>query len=355
MKLIHTSDIHLASPLTARLPVDKLAERRAELAATLTRMVDEAKSIGADAIIIAGDLFDSESITARQLDTALAIIEYASPLRFFYLPGNHERDVLERKAEALPKNLRIFGEEWTYFTIGEVTIAGRSRASEDMFDTLDLLPDDKNVVVLHGELRERCDSSGAIGLKDAAERHIDYMALGHYHSYSEARIDRRGIAVYSGTPEGRGFDEAGALGFCLVEIADTLTHRFIPFSKRTIHVKDICVTGIARTAEILQKISDILLDIPKKDILRVNLSGERELSLHLDTKYIENAFSGKVYYLDIKDKSRLSVRLDDYKYDKSLRGEFIRLCLSDNSLSDSEREKIIHCGLAALGNEAFDE
>lgn len=355
MKLIHTSDVHLYSPLTTRLPSDKISERRAELTATLTRMINTASSEGVAAVIIAGDLFDSEKITAKQLDTALSMIESARGLMFYYLPGNHERDVLTKKAEQLPENLRIFGTGWTYFTIGNVTLAGRSETEPDMFDTLDLLPDDKNIVVLHGEVRDRSETGGVIGIRDAQNRNIDYMALGHYHTYSQQIIDRRGTAVYSGAPEGRGFDEEGVLGYSQLEINETVEHRFIPFAKRTLHIRELDISGCTKTVDVLQKTAALISDIPKKDITRVVLTGERALDLRLDTRYVEDSFRDKLYYFEIKDKSRLSIKLDDYKYDKSLRGEFIRLCIADTSLSDLERERVIHCGLAALGNEAFDE
>ena len=47
------------------------------------------------------------------------------------------------------------------------------------------------------------------------------------------------------------------------------------------------------------------------------------------------------YYFEIKDSSKLMTRAEDYKYDKSLKGEFIRLCLDDDSLSDEEKEKML--------------
>ena len=356
MKLIHTSDIHLASPLTTRLPSTKVSERRAELAATFARMIREAELSGADAVIIAGDLFDSEKITAKQLDTALSVIEGSADMSFFYLPGNHERDVLMSKAGTIPKNLHIFDKDWTYFTVGNLTVAGRSETSSDMFDTLDLLPDDKNIVVLHGELRDKSAEGGIVGLRDAAGKNIDYLALGHYHTYSRVQIDRRGAAVYCGAPEGRGFDETGTLGFVEIEVTDvTVTHRFIPFAKRALHIKEVDLTGLLKTSEVEAKIREQIADIPKKDLTRVVLIGERELDLRCDTRFIEEKYKDSFYCFEIKDKSRLSTKPEDYEFDKSLRGEFIRLCLADETLGDAERETVIHCGLSALAGEAFDE
>ncbi len=356
MKIIHTSDIHLASKLTARLPSSKVAARRRELTESFFRMCREGVNMGASAMIIAGDMFDTEKTSKKDIDSALAIIERAEGMLFFYLPGNHERSLLRDSGEALPKNLLIFGDEWTYFNLGNVTIAGRCETSEDMFATLSLDADRKNIIVLHGEIRDRSKNGGVIGLSDAKDKGIDYLALGHYHTYSTGRIDKRGAYAYSGTPEGRGFDEVGELGFSLVSIGeDEISHRFVPFSKRRLLIRDVDISGALRTHDVQTKIAEALKDTSRDDLIRVNFVGERELELRCDKAFLTNRFSEEFYYFEIKDSSKLLTRAEDYKYDKSLKGEFIRLCLEDKSLSDEEKEKIIHCGLSALAGEAFDE
>ena len=201
MVLIHTSDIHLDSPLTSRLPSEKVRERKRELLSGFGRLVEEAKALKAKAIIISGDLFDSEKVSRKALDTAISIIEEAEDISFLYLQGNHEGNALVASGKLLPKNLLTFGEDWTYYTLGDLTVAGRSSVAEGMFNSLNLPEDGQNIVVLHGELRDRTAAPESIGLRDAAGKNIDYMALGHYHSHSAEAIDDRGVAVYCGTPE----------------------------------------------------------------------------------------------------------------------------------------------------------
>lgn len=356
MKFIHTSDIHLASKLTTRLPSSKVSSRRRELTQGFVRLCSEAMSLGASAVVIAGDLFDSEKISHREIDQLLAIIERAENLTFLYLPGNHERGVLAASGEELPKNLLIFGEDWTYYRMGGVTFAGRSETSADMFSTLKLSEYDKNVVVLHGELRDRSAAGGVIGLNEAAEKGIDYLALGHYHTYSETKIDKRGTAVYSGTPEGRGFDEIGEMGFALVTADEGgVRHRFIPFAKRRLYIVNVDIGGAFKTAEIERRIDEKIRDLGEENLIRVNFVGNRELELRCDRIFLTERFSEKFYYFEIKDSSKLTTRAEDYRFDKSLKGEFIRLCLENDALTDDEKEKIIHCGLSALAGEAFDE
>ena len=60
MKLIHCADLHFDSKLNANLSQESAKERRAELLDTFVRMVAYAKENAVEAILIAGDLFDTK-------------------------------------------------------------------------------------------------------------------------------------------------------------------------------------------------------------------------------------------------------------------------------------------------------
>lgn len=356
MKIIHTSDIHLDSPLTTRLPADKVRERRRELLSGFARLVEEAKMEGVSAIIISGDLFDSDRISRKALDTALDVIEGAPSITFFYLQGNHEGDAFITTRRALPVNMLTFGKDWTYYAAGGLTIAGRSEITEGMFGELDLPQDTQNIVVLHGELRDRSASPEIIGVRDAAGKNIDYMALGHYHSYSAEAIDDRGAAVYCGTPEGRGFDETGDKGYVLIETGERrLKYSFHSFAKRKIHIVPIDLNGAVRTAEINERSERALRDISYNDIVRLELCGRYFPTLWKDIDSLESDFGDRFYYFEVKDTSKMAINPEEYRYDKSLKGEFIRTVSADETLDEATREKIIACGINALmGEELFE-
>ena len=357
MKLIHTSDIHLSSPLNTRLRSDKIRARKKELMGNLLRLTEEARREGARGIIIAGDLFDSDRITKKDMDYVISVIRSAADTEFFYLPGNHERDVIS-DAGTLPDNLHVFGKEWSTFEIDGVTLLGRTETAKDMFSAIPLSAGGVNIAVLHGELRERSAEGGVIGIRDTEDLKLDYLALGHYHSYSETACGRlgSGSAVYSGTPEGRGFDEVGEKGYCLINIdGGKVSHRFIPFAKRRLHEIKVDVTGALTTHDLELRILSATERIPATDLVRAVFVGARELELKCNTDMLTEKFSTSLYHFEIKDESKLCTRAEDYRYDKSLRGEFIRLCLEDDTLTDREREMIIHCGLSALAGETYDE
>lgn len=352
MKLIHTADLHINSPLTsAHIPPSRIAERKRELIDTFRAIVDYATPQDYGAVIIAGDLFDSETTGVRARDAITAAIGKCPDITFFYLPGNHEKKAFLPYAEKL-SNLKVFGDDWTYFEFEDICIAGRAATTCDMFDTLNLSPRKKNIVVLHGELRDRSADGGIIGINDAAGRSIDYLALGHYHTYTEKEIDRRGVAVYSGTPEGRGFDETGEMGIVLLDTAGSgITHIFKPFSKRTLHDIPCDMGDVASQREAEDKIENLLFGLPARDIVRVRLTGGVKPGIPREFPYLVSRMNERFYSFEIKDECHMAISAEDYINDYSLKGEFIRLVLKDNSLTDVKKERIINAGLAALTGE----
>lgn len=351
MKIIHTSDLHIGSPLTSRLAKDKVRVRQRELFETFSKMADEAVLIGARAFIIAGDLFDSENVTKREKERVLSIIERKPDVAFLYLPGNHEGDTLAGGA-ALPDNLFVFGKEWTCFDIDGVTFVGRSETKENMFESLTLDKNRINIAVLHGALTDRSKEGGFIGKNDASERGIDYIALGHYHKFSYEKLDNRTVAVYSGVPEGRGFDEVGECGY--VEIDTSLgrtDYLFRPFAKRRMLEIECDISELLTQNEIITEARRLLSSARSEDIVRLVITGTHSPELYADCELLLISFEREFFHFEVRDRSRLVINAEDYKFDKSLKGEFIRLVYAKEDVSEEEKDKIIRLGLGALMGE----
>ena len=64
-------------------------------------------------------------------------------------------------------------------------------------------------------------------------------------------------------------------------------------------------------------------------------------------------FENSYYYFEAKDASKLRISADDYKNDKSLKGEFIRLVFAKDNISDEDKAAIIECGIRALAGETI--
>lgn len=346
MKLIHCADVHLDAPLESVFPPDTARAYRKELLAAFASLVTLADKSGADALLIAGDLFDSKDTSERTVQYVLELFRAHPALSIFYLAGNHDGGGLSSRTD-LPKNLFSFGKDWTYFHFGDVMIAGGTAPDPDR---LALDPSATNIVLLHGQV----GGSGTeydISLQRLKGKHIDYLALGHLHQYRELALDTRGTACYSGCLMGRGFDECGAKGYVLLETVNSrLTHRFVPFAPRTLHELRLDISGCRSMLEIEDAVRQSAAAIPSTDLCRLVLTGIVEPDGKPDTVQLQAALSGRFLLLRIQDQTRLRLDPHAYAHDASLKGELIRQVLT-SGLSDEEKERIIAYGLRALRGE----
>ncbi len=352
MKLIHCADLHLDSPMESNLPTEQAKERRSEILSTFSDLVRHADDNGADAILIAGDLFDSKRTTRKTEQYVLSLIEKHPDLSFFYLAGNHDSGNRLFSNATLPQNLYTFGNDWTSYALGEVYITGSEHPNPD---ELDLSADKINIVLLHGQQRETgTDELDVIPFRKYRGKNIDYLALGHLHAYREAPLDERGIACYSGCLEGRGFDECGQKGFVLLEIdRQKITHTFIPFARRTLREISCDLTYCNSHLEAENQLLAATEGIPSSDLVKAVLTGECAPDLMIDQTRLVQLLSERFYFAKLVNRTRLQIRPEDYLHDISLKGEFVRRVLTSD-LSDREKEEIIACGLRALGGEELD-
>ena len=366
MKIIHCADLHLDSKLDANLNKEKAKQRRTELLASFERLVKYAADSRVEAILISGDLFDSKHITATARNTVLHIISQNPGIRFYYLKGNHDEDNVLCDPTDQPENLLTFGETWTCYSEddGRIVISGLELSGQNSGSAYNSLVLDSrrfNIVMLHGQKAESAtqDRAEVIGLKALRNHNIDYLALGHVHAYSEDRLDGRGRWCYPGCLEGRGFDECGEHGFVLLDIDSengTFTDSFIPFAKRRLHTVEVDVTGCMSTAEMLGvcRTAAAQAGCSSEDLVKIVLKGTLDVETEKDTNGIVSILSDEFFFCKLYDETTLSVNVTDYRLDESLKGEFVRTVLDDESLSEEDKNAIIRYGLQAIAGEEIN-
>ena len=82
--------------------------------------------------------------------------------------------------------------------------------------------------------------------------------------------------------------------------------------------------------------------------LRVTISGRSAFGLTLDSSALKTQLQGRVFFAEVYDNSIMDIDEEAFENDISLRSEFVRLALQDDSLSESERSRLISCGWNAL-------
>ena len=355
MKFIHCSDIHLDSRMEHNLPASQARERNAEICATFGRLADFAAQQDVVAVIIAGDLFDSQRVTARTAGFVLDTIRNTPGVDFLYLRGNH--DVSGFEGMELPGNFKTFDSEWTYYRYGDVVIGGMDVEREkwiSCYEELDLPENTLNIVTLHGQVSTQ-PGEELIALPKLKKKNIDYLALGHIHSHQLGKLDDRGTWCYCGCLEGRGFDECGEKGFVLLHAENRqIRTEFLPFARRRTEEISVDITDLTTVSQILQAMEESSAEISGENLVKFTLTGTYTLDTQKDMSFLNKMMEGKFYYHKIKDESRLKIEKETYEHDISLKGEFIRLVMASDK-TEEEKERIICCGIRALSGEEVEQ
>lgn len=404
--------------MKTNLTAEQARTRNAELLDTFVRMADYAASNEVRAILISGDLFDTRHISAQARNTFLGTVNSHPDICFFYLPGNHEEDAFVSAVQEPPSNLKVFGEKWTVYHEAGIAIAGVSGTGiscDDISDAAVTCVDDYtdapctvpvmdpayfNIVMMHGQIANY-GSTGRedlIDLRALSGRNIDYLALGHIHSYREGVLPPKGVWCYPGCLEGRGFDECGDHGFVLLDIdpeSRKCTRKFVPFARRRFFAPEVDVTGCRSTVEMMERVEDVLhspddsgtgnagsgVSVTENagngltaghgvtgidssgfcgpamgspgpdDLVKIILTGQVACDCEKHPEQIAGHFSPACYFFSVEDDTKLSVDYRDFRLDASLKGEFVRTVEADASLSEEEKTEIIRCGILSLSGE----
>lgn len=229
-RFLHTADWQIGRQFASFDPEHApiLAEARIAVVERLAALALEHR---VDAVLVAGDVFDAQTVserTLRRLFNALA----AYPGPWLLIPGNHDAALAEsvwtraQRLGAVPPHvhlllapeLRLF--EAQGFAVLPAPLAQRHTYNDltAWFDEADTPAGLLRIGLAHGSvqglLSEDIDSANPIAPERAASARLDYLALGDWHGCK--RIDAR--TWYAGTPEPDRFKDNGSGQALLVEI-----------------------------------------------------------------------------------------------------------------------------------------
>ena len=332
MRIIHCADLHLDSKMESNLDREQALLRRLELIETYERMVEYAEANQVRAIL--------KEVKKRVVEQIVSHPE----IDFYYLKGNHDRcDFMEEGIDTIPSNFHMFNSEsWTSYTCEDVVITGMELNSTNASTLAQRLVLDSaatNIVMLHGQQSDYDGKDGAeiVNTTTLKGKFIDYLALGHVHKYIYEQLD-----------------ETGDKGFVLMEINDgKIEAEFIPFAKRRLHEIEVNVKAEMDLQGAINKAKRLIDDVDPQDMIKFVITGERELDDELDIVRFVRNFENKYFFVKCYDRTKTMVDYDSFLYDKSLKGEFVRLVQAQD-MDEDEKAKIIELGIRAILGEDIE-
>ena len=212
-RFLHTADWQIGKPFGHIAPEAAFALRLQRLL-TVETIAAKAQALGVDAVLVAGDAFDSNTVADRTLMQTIDALRAFAGL-WVFLPGNHDaalhHSVWSRlRAFGLPDNVVIADEplildRWEGRAFVLPAPLKRRRESTDLtqwFGTAATPEGSIRIGLAHGSVANRLptgagEASNAIAEDRAAQAGLGYLALGDWHGALE--IAPR--TYYSGTPE----------------------------------------------------------------------------------------------------------------------------------------------------------
>ncbi|MCC8047766.1 MAG: DNA repair exonuclease [Oscillospiraceae bacterium] len=352
IRLVHAADLHLDSPF--ELLGERAEQRRAEQRETLERIAELCRTRCADILLLAGDLFDSGAAyaeTLRSLAAALGGLE----IPVLISPGNHDFC-----APASPYMRAKWSQNVTVFTrpamecvaLGALGVrvwgAGYADISCPPLLRGFSVPKEQGIIdigLLHAQVGMPVSPYCPVSEDDIAASGLDYLALGHVHTYSGLRRAGGTFYAWPGCPEGRGFDECGDKGVIYAELdAGECRAEQVTVCRR--RYEKICVPcGDGWESS--------LPEGTQEDIYRIILTGERAEAPNLQA--LREMLEPRFFALELIDATVPARDVWDGAEQDSLRGLFLRKMRArlDAAADDAERESIVRAvrwGLAALDN-----
>ncbi len=371
-KLLHIADIHLDSPFSL-LDAEKASVRRNELRGIFSSVMLFVKSAGIDAVLIAGDLFDTGFVTAETAALIKNAFASCPDCKFIISPGNHDpyTETSVYRSVSFSPNVFIFSSETVQkFSFDDLNMdvygfafcdneLRRSPVAEFRVED----PERINILLAHCDIASPLSKYAPVTKNDLSSCGVDYAALGHIHNSDGVLKAGNTHYAYSGVLDGRSYDETGHKGGILLDIQKDhgvlhFQYNGIRFSKRHYEKDTLNISGAGSMAEIEEKIRTYIT-AKKYDmdtLLRLTLSGAVSSDFKLNRAVLEQTDFG-LFSFELEDQTLPLYNKEHLINDPTIRGEFFRTILPHLENGSSQEREIyaeaLRIGLSALSGEDF--
>lgn len=287
LKILHSGDWHLDSPFAGFSEQQRrfLKKEQKKIPGKIT---DLCLREDCDMMLLAGDLFEGEP-SRETLDLLKKELARCG-VPVLIAPGNHDYCGAGSpwQEETWPENVFVFTGDLESVTIQglDCRIYGAAFRSMDcppLLDGFQAQGDEKyRVAVLHGDPLQRNSPYNPITNAQVRGSGLNYLALGHIHKAGAFRSGKT-MCAWPGCPMGRGWDETGDKGACIVHVDEETTVRAV--SLQTVRFYDL-TAEVENGAE--AAVEAVLPAVSGKDFYRITLTGSGNVNLQqLQKKFSE--------------------------------------------------------------------
>ena len=331
---LHTADWQLGKPYEYVEDPDKRTLLQQERFHVIERMAALVRDHRAEFVVVAGDLFDTPTVSKATVARACSLIG-ALGVPVYVIPGNHdhggagsiwEQDFFRREQQELARNLIVLREQAPLELDNAVLFPCPLMRRHESVDTTSWLRDEAalgaanhgkaRIILAHGSVTEFGSGAGdgdgheavnLLNLPSLPEAEFDYIGLGDWHGCKKVGSK----AWYSGTPELDRFvkGEGNRPGHVLVvsaargrapEVLEVRTNR-VGWHEAPFHF-----TGDADLGAFEARMRELLGTRTNQDVLRLELSGQLGMGGGAALEQILESLRARVLHFAIKGGTTLA-------------------------------------------------
>jgi len=361
---IHTSNLHLD---IENSEMENFSGRLKEhLLEVFDLIVSLTKREKVDALFIAGDLFEVETVSEKTLNFIREKFESLHPLYIFIAPGSSDPVTEDSPYVKLqwPNNVIIFTKDkFTTHLLEEkkVAVHGFAHTSRDFqgnplegYKTNH--KDYFNILFFNGSITDvgypDQKITAPFKFHDIIESGADYAVLGHFHRVQS--LKRKGVKAiqgcYPGSPQAVRFNDEGEKGILKVVVSGNRKDiTFLPTARVKFNNINLNCSGMSNSEDIINGLKAV---IAEKNLAgaptQITLKGKVEKELVLDMEKIRGEVSKDCLFLTIKNKTRHEYDPYEFRDERTVRGFFTKKILKkieSESGDDEKRKEILQLAL----------
>jgi hypothetical protein len=368
MRLIHTADLHLDACYAASgLPAPVGNRLRQSAREVFHRIVLRAGDWPADALLIAGDLFESDRVTRDTVNFAISEFQAIAHVPVFIAPGKHDPFSGESPyaTENWPRNVTVFrAPNWTRVAIrgGRLIVHGLGYNGEGVprnpyrnFELEQLDGDGLHVAISYGWEKHPGRKADAKVFDRLA-----YIALGGMRTAGDPDETISPKAYYSGAPQALGFGDDAGHQFLEIEVLAGEAHvRRVPSSRVSFVALELDCAGLRSVDDVARAARTRLASEALPVLLRLTLTGTCAPAIRGNLRAVQDALTGELHHVQVIDQTIANTEYDALAQEDSSVGSFIRTLNEElRDCTDDARRRLLvrarDAGMAAFTRQACE-
>lgn len=318
MKILFCSDVQMGTACTENIDVKQSHKWQVARSQKLADLFDNATQNNATYVALVGQIFGQDRISESVIDDLFDCAKHEAGVQILLFFNEREFNRISYRND-IPENIHILSmENEASFTDPSISIRTNNGAAELQIgnnETFVIRKNESEQYLIDGTDKEyMIPSFEPIGFEDAEKCSFGY-----------------GIFDYS---------EGSPASFTIK-----------PDQKYAFRTAEVRILAGDDEKEILRKINDSVRNMDHDTFLRITLTGSTAFGMTINGGALKKQLQNKLFFVEVYDNTVMDVDMETFENDISLRSEFVRLAMEDDSLSISERNRLISCGWNALNSK----